>query len=343
MRRPLQGIKIIEFEGIGPAPVAGYYLAELGADITLIARPGQQEVIAKVAGGGSNPLERRKTRLPLDLKCNESDREHALDLVSNASLLLEGFRPGIMEKLGLGPDVCFARNSGLIYGRMTGWGQSGPLAQAAGHDLNYVALTGLLSLSARPGGLPIIPPTVLGDAVGGLGMAFGLMAALVEARTTGKGKIVDAAIVDIVASVGVLAQWLHGLGQLGTDRPSVSYDAPFYDVFECACGGMVSICAVEAEFFDVLLQKLGIEDFDKARQFDPSQWAGLKERFKSIFVSRSRAEWCEVLEGTDACFAPVLTMAEAPEHPHIRARQIFPESDEGIRIASVGPKFIAPS
>jgi alpha-methylacyl-CoA racemase len=340
MIRPLQDLKVVEFQAIGPAPVAGYFLSQFGADVTLVVRPTDIEVVATVAKTRSNPLDVAKSPIVLDIKSDPEHRRRALDLIRDADILIEGLRPGVMERLGLGPSTCAHVNPRLVYGRMTGWGQSGPLAQAPGHDLNYVALTGLLSLSARPGERPIIPPTVLGDAVGGLGMAFGVVAACLEARRTGTGAIVDAAILDITASVGVLAQWLSAMGQLSEGKPQIAHDSPFYDLFECACGGFVSVCAVETEFFATLLEKLGIHDFSLRQQFDTETWPTLKARIVEIFRTRTRSEWCDLLEGSDACFAPVLTMAEAPHHPHIRSRGIFTEFEPGKFLARAAPKVL---
>lgn len=339
MIKPLSGLKVVEFEGLGPAPVAGYFFQQLGAEVHLVSRPRPLEVIKKMAGDHQNPLNKGKIQHLLDVKNLQADRLTALELIRTADALIEGNRPGVMERLGLGPIECAEANPRLVYGRMTGWGQDGPLAQAAGHDLNYVALSGLLSLSQRRGSLPVVPPTVLGDGVGGLGLAFGIVSAYLEASRTGKGIIVDAAIVDITASVGILAQWLTSLGQLGTDGPNVAQDAPFYEVFECSCGRFVSICAVEAEFFEILLSKLGISDIGLSQQFDVSLWPSMKNRLAQIFIEKSRDHWCALLEGSDACFAPVLTVQEATQHPHIIARGIFDQADHN-QIARVGPKFM---
>ena len=320
----LSTIRLIEFEGLGPGPLAGRMLADLGAQVTLIARPGQGAVSAQLGGDEAhNPLRRGKQVVVLDLK-QPADRDRAIELVMGADALIEGQRPGVMERLGLGPEVFAQRHPRLVYGRMTGWGQTGPLARVAGHDLKYVALTGLLSLSARPGQLPMVPPTVLGDGAGALGLAFGIVCALLEARHTGRGRVVDAAIVDIVQSLGGIAHWIHANGQLGNGPgapPSPFHDSPFYDVYACACGGQVTVAALEPPFYALLLDKLGLTDVDPARQYETADWPALKARFTALFASRSRDEWCALLEGTDVCFAPVLGMVEAAAHPHNAARR----------------------
>jgi alpha-methylacyl-CoA racemase len=223
---------------------------------------------------------------------------------------------------------------------MTGWGQQGPLAQAAGHDLNYVALTGLLSLSAHRGERPMVPPTVLGDAGGALGLAFGMVCAIVDARRGGRGRVVDGAIVDVVAMLGGIAQWVRGNGELGGDEPSPFHDSPFYDVYACADGGFITIGALEPQFYALLLQKLGITDVDPAAQYDKAAWPSLKQRLSALFVSRPRTHWCQLLEGTDVCFAPVLGMAEAAAHPHVAARGIFEAGAGGAVHPRPAPRFL---
>ena len=343
MKPPLTGVRIIEFEGLGPGPLAGQMLADMGASVTVIARPARGSVVARLGGGGGPPMRRGKTVLPLDLKQPQALAQ-ALDLIAGADALIEGNRPGVMERLGLGPADCAARNPRLVYGRMTGWGQSGPLAQAAGHDLNYVALTGMLSLSAHRGEKPIVPPTVLGDAGGALGLAFGMACALFEARVSGRGRVVDAAIVDVVAMLGSIAQWARGSGQLGGDEPSPFHDSPFYDVYACADGGFITIGALEPQFYALLLKKLGLDDVDPAAQYDRSTWPLLKGRLAELFASRPRPHWCEQLEGSDVCFAPVLDIAEAAVHPHNVARGIFsPSAGEGAGAGlavAAAPRFL---
>ena len=222
---------------------------------------------------------------------------------------------------------------------MTGWGQSGPLAQAAGHDLNYVALTGLLSLSAHRGERPIVPPTVVGDAAGALGLAFGIACALLDARRGGRGRVVDGAIVDVVAMLGGIAQMVRASGQLDGAEPSPFHDSPFYDVYACADGGFITLGALEPQFYALLLAKLGLTDVDPAAQYDKAAWPALKARFTALFASRPRAHWCELLEGSDVCFAPVLSLAEAGGHPHIAARGIYRTDAAGAVHPAAAPRF----
>lgn len=336
---PLAGVRVIEFEGIGPGPLAGRMLADMGAQVTVIARLQQGAVAAQLGGGGDNPMQRGKTVVRMDLK-NEASRQEALALVAQADALIEGNRPGVMERLGLGPADCAKVNPRLVYGRITGWGQSGPLSQAAGHDLNYVALTGLLSLSAHRGERPIVPPTVVGDASGALGLAFGIVCAVLQARTSGQGCVVDAAIVDIVAMLGGLAHWIHNSGQLGGDGPSAFHDSPFYDIYVCADGGHITLGALEPQFYDLLLKTLGLADVAVARQYATQDWPALKARLAALFKSQPRQHWCDLLEGTDACFAPVLSLSEAALHPHNAARGTFTRTPSGALGSAAAPRFI---
>lgn len=336
---PLHGIRIVEFEGLGPGPLAGRMLADMGAEVIVIARPARGAVAEQLGGPGDHPLQRGKRLVRLDLKQADA-RAQALDLVADAHGLIEGNRPGVMERLGLGPADCAARNPRLVYGRMTGWGQSGPLAQSAGHDLNYVALTGLLSLSAYPGERPIVPPTVLGDAGGALGLAFGMVCALLEARGSGRGRVVDAAIVDIVAMLGSIAQWVRATGQLGGPAPSPFHDSPFYDVYRCADGGCITLGALEPQFYALLLDKLGLQDVDRAAQYEPATWPALKQRLAALFAGQPREHWCRLLEGSDACFAPVLNIAEAAAHPHNLARGIYAAGEAGGWQVAAAPRFL---
>ena len=335
---PLTGIRVVEFEGIGPGPLAGRMLADMGAEVTAIARPQKGAVNERLGGKGESPLRRGKRVVVLDLKQPAAVAE-AMALVAGADALIEGNRPGVMERLGLGPADCAERNPKLVYGRMTGWGQSGPLAQAAGHDLNYVALTGLLSLSAHRGERPIVPPTVVGDAAGALGLAFGMVCALLDARRGGRGRVVDGAIVDVVAMLGGIAQMVRASGQLDGAEPSPFHDSPFYDVYACADGGFITLGALEPQFYALLLAKLGLTDVDPSAQYDKSSWPALKARFTALFASRPRAHWCELLEGSDVCFAPVLSLAEAGGHPHIAARGIYRTDAAGAVHPAAAPRF----
>jgi len=338
LQRPLEGVRVVEFEGIGPGPLAGRMLAGMGAQVTALVRP----VLSPAWAEGAelkNPLREGKEIVVCDLK-SEEGLARARELVAGADVLLEGNRPGVMERLGLGPDVCLAKNPKLIYGRMTGWGQDGPLAQVAGHDLNYVALTGLLSLAARQGERPVIPPTVVGDAGGALGLAFGVACALADVRAGGSGRVVDAAIVDIVAMLGTITQWIKVRGDIDNGLPSPFHDSPYYDVYECADGGQVTVGAIEPQFYDLFLKKLGLDDVDRAQQRDRASWPALKERVAAVFRTRTRKEWCDIMEGTDVCFAPVLSMTEAAAHPHNVARGLFQEVEGGGLLPAIAPRYL---
>lgn len=337
---PLADVRVVEFEGIGPGPLAGRMLAGMGADVTVIARPRKVAVTEQLGGEGESPLRRGKRIVRLDLK-QPAAVAQALALVAGADALIEGNRPGVMERLGLGPSDCAALNPKLVYGRMTGWGQAGPLSQAAGHDLNYVALTGLLSLSAYRGQRPIVPPTVVGDAGGALGLAFGIVCALFDARRSGKGRVVDGAIVDVVAMLGGIAQMVRTAGQIDGPAPSPFHDAPFYDVYTCADGGAITLGALEPQFYALLLAKLGLVDVEPAVQYDTTTWPALKARLAALFASQPRAHWCALLEGTDACFAPVLSLAEAARHPHNLARGIYRTDVSGAIEPMPAPRFQA--
>lgn len=338
MKPPLTGIRIVEFEGIGPGPLAARMLADMGAEVTVISRPQKGAVNERLGGAGENPLRRGKTVVMLDLKQADAAAE-AMALVASADALIEGNRPGVMERLGLGPADCARHNPRLVYGRMTGWGQAGPLAQAAGHDLNYVALTGLLSLSAHRGERPIVPPTVVGDAAGALGLAFGIACALLEARASGQGRVVDAAIVDVVAMLGGIAQVVRASGQLDGAAPSPFHDSPFYDVYACADDCFITLGALEPQFYLLLLDKLGLADVDPQAQYDQEAWPQLKVRLTALFASQPRAHWCALLEGTDVCFAPVLSLTEAAGHPHNVARGIYSANADGDIQAAGAPRF----
>jgi alpha-methylacyl-CoA racemase len=339
MNAPLRGLRVVEFEALGPGPLVGRLLADMGAEVTLIRRPQSGVVAAQFDGGDRDVLHRGKTNIRLNLK-QQSDVATALDCVAASDALIEGNRPGVMERLGLGPAQCAARNPKLVYGRMTGWGQSGPLAQVAGHDLNYVALSGLLSLSAHRGERPIIPPTVLGDASGALGLAFGMVCALFDVRRTGRGRVVDAAIVDVMGMLGTIAMWVRPSGRLDGPGPSMFYDSPFYDVYVCADGRYISVGALEPQFYALLIKALGFNDVDPNAQNDESAWPALKSRFKETFASQPSAHWRAILEGTDACFAPVLSISEAVNHPHNVAREIYRVDDDGTVTPNVAPRFL---
>jgi alpha-methylacyl-CoA racemase len=339
LNSPLQNIHVVEFEGLGPGPLAVWMLAGMGAKVTLIARPAARTSAPDALQGRDGDLLRDgKTIVTLDLK-SPAARDEALALIAQADALIEGYRPGVMERLGLGPDDCARRNPRLVYGRMTGWGQHGPLATAAGHDLNYVALTGLLSLAAPRGDKPGLPPTVVGDAGGALGLAFGIVCALFDVRAGGPGRVVDGAIVDIVAMLGMLALWARANGQLDGAQPSLFHDAPFYDAYRCADGEYVTIGALEPPFYAQLIERLGLTGVDPATQYDRTLWPALKGRFAQVFARQPSAYWRALLEGTDACFAPVLSVADAARHPHNAARGIYSTDAQGVVRARVAPRF----
>ncbi|MGZ8288169.1 MAG: CaiB/BaiF CoA transferase family protein [Telluria sp.] len=342
MAGPLAGIKIVEMVGLGPCPFAAMMLADMGAEVIRIdrkARPGAANPFP-ILGTKYDVLARGRRSLALDLK-NPEAREVLLQLVGQADVLLEGFRPGVMERLGLGPEACHARNPRLVYGRVTGWGQDGPLAQAAGHDLNYIALTGMLHAMGREGSPPPPPLNLVGDFGGGAMMlAFGVVCAVLESRVSGKGQVVDAAMTDGASLLGAMMYGFRAFGEWTGKREANLLDggAPVYDSSACADGKFITIGAIEPQFYALLLQLAGIADPAFDSQMDRSQWPGLKAKFAAVFKTRTRDEWCAALEGTDVCFAPVLDMAEAPAHPHNRARGTFVEVD-GVTQPAPAPRF----
>ena len=331
---PLAGLRIVEMAGLGPCPLAGMLLADLGAQVTLIQRPEPPAI-------DTGPLlDRGKQRVVLDLK-QPQDLARARELIAQADALIEGFRPGVMERLGLGPQAFEITHPRLVYGRVTGWGQTGPLAQAPGHDINYVALTGAMSLAARTGVAPSIPATLIGDMGGGaMFLVFGLMCALWEAQRSGRGQVVDAAMVD---GVGLLSTLLHSLRAAGrwSDEPARNvflHASPFYDAFECADGRFITLGALEPPFYAALLRRLDLDDVDPAAQYDLTAWPALRERVAARIRELTQAQWCERLEGSEVCFAPVLSLAEAPLHPHAQARGSFVQVDGHWRPAPA-PRF----
>jgi alpha-methylacyl-CoA racemase len=336
---PLAGLKVIEFEGIGPGPLAGRMLADLGAEVVAVVRPDKAKLGDPDHPLSEGPLRRGKRIVALNLKRPE-ELEEALTLIETADVLIEGNRPGVMERLGLAPAECAKRNPRLVYGRMTGWGQDGPLAQVAGHDLNYLALSGILSLAARDGQPPGVPPTVLGDGGGALGLAFGVVAAVFAAGRSGKGCVIDCSIVDIAASLGGIALAARAVGMLDAPSPSPFHDSPFYDVFACADGQYVTVGALEPQFYTVLLDKLGLADVDSKAQYDRAAWPALKARLRALFLSQPSAHWCALLEGCDACFAPVLSLIDAATHPHMKARGVYKNGADGALEAAVAPRFL---
>lgn len=332
---PLKGIRLVEFAGIGPAPFCGMLLSDLGADIVRIDRPG-------AAGGHPTDVTARGRRsIALDLK-QPAAVEICLRLLERADGLFEGFRPGVMERLGLGPDAVHARNPKLVYGRMTGWGQTGPLAQAAGHDINYIALSGALHAIGGEDA-PSPPLNVVGDFGGGsLYLALGLLAGILHARQTGQGQVVDSAVSEGAASLMSMFYGLVETGRWKDERGRNVLDggAHFYNTYRCADGGHISLGPIEPHFYALLLEKAGIDDPLFRQQMAREHWPELKSRLAAVIAQRSRAQWCELLEGTDACFAPVLSLREAPLHPHNQARGSFVEI-AGVRQPAVTPRFSA--
>ncbi|GAC1333518.1 MAG: CaiB/BaiF CoA-transferase family protein [Bradyrhizobium sp.] len=329
---PLAGIRVVEFAGIGPGPFACMLLADMGAEVVTLDRVGGKKSLKAVAWRGRKLVE-------LDLK-DESSIAQVLDLLANADALIEGFRPGVMERLGLGPDVVQARNPRLVYGRMTGWGQQGPLAQAAGHDINYISVTGALS-AIGPAERPVPPLNLVGDFGGGaLYLVVGVLAALLEAKTSGKGQVVDAAMCDGAASLMSMFFDMTAVGRWTEGRESNFIDggAHFYGVYQCACGNFISIGSIEPQFYQLLRQIAGLTDPGFDAQMDRKAWPELKQKLVEVFNTRTRDEWCRLMEGTDICFAPVLTMAEAPQHPHMAAREVF-ISRHGVTQPAPAPRF----
>lgn len=335
---PLHGLKIIELAGIGPAPFAAMLLADLGATVIRIDRPTPASL------GIERPIQyqlqlRNRQSLAVDLK-STLGRELVLALLDEADGLIEGFRPGVTERLGLGPDTCLARRPCLVYGRMTGWGQTGPLSQAAGHDLNYIAITGVLDWMGRSGQPPTPPLNLVGDyGGGGLYLALGMLAAVLEARQSGRGQVVDAAIVDGTASLATTIFGLHAAGLMGARGSNIlDGGAPFYDVYCCQDNQYISIAPIEPKFFDDLCRRLDLAPGTLGAQHDRQTWPQTREVLQQLFASKTRDEWCQLLEGTDVCFAPVLSAAEAPQHPHLQARQTFVDI-EGVRQPAPAPRF----
>ena len=337
----LSGLRVVEIAGLGPAPFCGMLLADMGADVVLVERGGARG--AEPLPLGKNAIVNRgKRSLALDLK-DAAAVDAVLRLVDGADVLIEGMRPGVMERLGLGPDTCLARNPRLVYGRMTGWGQDGPLAQAAGHDINYIALSGALWFSGSPGAAPMAPPTLIGDLGGGaLYLAMGVLAALLSARRTGVGQVIDAAIVDGSANLMNLLLSAHAAGQQPFERGRGLLDGPhWYGSYACADGLFVSVGALEPQFNALLFAKLGLaDDPDFRNAYDARRWPALRGRLAALFATRPRAHWVDLLEGSDACFAPVLTPREALAHPHLVARAVYAERD-GVLQAAPAPRFSA--
>ncbi len=339
MNGPLHGLRVIEIAAIGPVPMAGMLLADLGADVVRIDRP-EPAGLGLAMAPPHDVTARGRRSVVLDLK-HPDGCAAALRLIAGADALIEGFRPGVMESLGLGPDVCLHTHPGLIYGRMTGFGQTGPLAGAAGHDLNYISLSGALHAIGPAGGAPLPPLNLVGDYGGGaLYLAFGVLAALFERQRSGRGQVVDAAMVDGAASLASLFYGLQAGGQWRRDRGSNLLDggAPFYAVYETADGAFISLAALEPKFFAQLVQALGIDAGHVPRQYDRRAWPALREAIATAVRGATRAQWQQRLEGSDVCFAPVLGFDEAPRHPHAVARQAFIDVD-GVVQPAPAPRF----
>ncbi len=335
---PLHGVKVVELAGIGPGPMAAMLLADMGATVLRVDRR-QPSGLGVPRPQKYDLLLRSRRSVAVDLK-SPAGVAFVLDLVAQADVLIEGFRPGVTERLGLGPDECLARNPRLVYGRITGWGQHGPMAQDVGHDLNFIALTGALHAIGRAGQAPAIPLNLVGDFGGGsLYLVMGVLAALFEAQRSGQGQVIDAAMVDGVASLMTQPHGTFAAGMMNNERGTNITDsgAPFYDVYECSDGCYVSLSSVEAKFYQEALRVLGLPEL-LAGQWDRAQWPEAKRRIAERFLARSRAEWSEAFAGTESCFAPVLSIDEAPRHPHLAARGTYVEVD-GVTQPAPAPRF----
>ena len=332
---PLKGLKIIEMAGIGPGPFCGMVLADLGAEVIRVDR-----VSAAGTGSRQEPANRGKRSIAVDLKSQEGV-DVVLKLVEDADAIFEGFRPGVMERLGLGPDICLERNKKIVFGRMTGWGQDGPLADAAGHDINYISLSGALAAIGRPDSPPVPPLNLIGDfGGGGMLLALGLVSALFEARGSGEGQVVDAAMTDGSALLMTMIYSMKGSGfwQDSTGSNLLDGGAHFYDTYECKDGKFISIGSIEPQFYKLLRELANLEDSIYDNQMSRENWPDLKKEITKVFLNKTRDEWCDLMEGTDVCFAPVLSMWEAPQHPHNVARKTFIEL-EGLDQPAPAPRF----
>jgi alpha-methylacyl-CoA racemase len=327
---PLAGVRIVELAGLGPAPFCAMLLADLGADVVVVRRPGER---------GNGLLDRGKRHVTVDLK-HQDGPAVVLAMVERADALVEGFRPGVVERLGVGPEQCWTVNPRLVYGRMTGWGQDGPLAGQAGHDIDYIALTGMLHAIGRAGGPPQVPVNLLGDFGGGaLYLAVGVLAAVLEARGSGRGQVVDASIVDGVAHLGTLLFGMMAAGRWQTERGTNLLDtgAPFYDVYQTSDGGFVAVGALEPQFYEELLCRLDLAAEMPDRE-DPRNWPEIREKLAAAFARRTRQEWAEHFADSDACVAPVLSMTEAAGHPQVVARETLLRSG-GVLQPAPAPRF----
>ena len=336
---PLAGVRVLEFEAIGPGPFAGMLLADLGADVLVVDRPADTDLGLK-RERWYDVMMRGKRSVTLDLK-SATAKDAVFALLEKADALIEGFRPGVMERLGLGPEAALARNPKLVYGRMTGWGQDGPLAARAGHDVNYIALAGVLHAFGRRGEAPVPPLNLVGDfGGGGMLLALGIACALLEAGRSGKGQVVDAAMVEGASLLAAMFSGFLAAKSWSEERGVNILDtgAPWYDVYETQDGKHVAIGAIEAKFYAELLARLNLDRATLPGQYERARWPELRESFRKAFRSRTRDEWCEVFEGSDACFAPVLTFSESRRHPHNAARKSFVDVG-GVAQPSPAPRF----
>ena len=338
---PLNGVKVVEFAGIGPGPFCGMLLSDLGADVIRIDRIGGPRGGSRPAADRFSVTQRGRRSIAFDLK-SPAAIEACLKLLERADVVFEGFRPGVMERLGLGPEVALKRNPKLVYGRMTGWGQTGPLAKAAGHDINYIALTGALH-AIGTGDKPVPPLNLVGDFGGGaLYLAFGMLAAVIHARATGEGQVVDAAMTDGAASLLSMFYGFRALGMWSGERRDNMLDggAHFYDTYKCADGKWIALGSIEPQFYALLVEKAGLSDPAFQQQMNRAEWPALTDKLAAVIAGRTRDDWCAIMEGTDICFAPVLDFDEAPKHPHNVARETFVEI-EGVTQPAPAPRFSA--
>jgi alpha-methylacyl-CoA racemase len=338
MTGPLTGLRVVELLSLGPGPHAAMLLTDLGADVVRVQRPAHRDVLRLPADADFQARGRRVVEADLKMPAEVAA---VLDLVDHADVLLEGFRPGVTERLGLGPDVCLARNPRLVYGRMTGWGQDGPLSTRVGHDINYLSVTGALAAIGRPGQRPVPPLNLVGDYGGGsMFLVFGVLAALWERSRSGRGQVVDAAMVDGISSLAQ-AMWSLRASGAGGDEPGTNLldgSRPFYDTYECADGGYVAVGALEPQFYAALLAGLGLDDADLPGQWDQAGWPALRARFAEVFATRTRDEWAAWFEPLDACVTPVLTFTEAATSAHLLARRTL-VTEDGLARATPAPRF----